>query len=187
MYKAIDLLEKGGSRLPVGIHTAVRVTKSEVGDNYIDFHYEKDGATQHKRVWFPSEDKVWTRDGESKADALERSKREALAHVTKHLHIFLTEEEFATFEANSFEEYVNKAAVVLEDKLDRHLVNLKLIYDSDGQYSDFGRYPDYIEKYVEDQKPTLYYTKYELQNRIKPAAASVATSDDAVVGTDDLY
>lgn len=187
MYKAIDLLEKGGSRIPVGIHEAVNVTKTEVGESYIDFHYEKDGATQHKRIWFPTIDKVWTKDGESKEDALERSKREALAHVTKHLHIFLTDEEFQGFEAKSFEEYVNKAAATLENKLDRCQVNVKLIYDTDGQYSDFGRYPDYVEKFIEGQKPTLYYTKYELQNRLKPASASVATSDDSVVGTDDLY
>lgn len=187
MYKATDLLEKGGSRIPVGIHENCKVSSVEVGERWIDFNYEKDGATNNKRVWFSTPDKVWTRDGESKEQAFERSKKEDLAHVTKHLHIFLTEEEFENFEAKTYEEFMNKAAAILEDKLDRTTVNLKLIYDKEGMYSEFGRYPDYIEEYVEGEKPTLYYTKYELQNRTTPAANSVATNNDTVVGTDDLY
>lgn len=187
MYKASDLLETKGSRIPVGIHENCTVKSITVGERYIDFNYEKDGATNNKRVWFTTADKVWTRDGESKEAAFERSKREDLAHVTKHLHIFLTEDEFGDFEAKTYEEYINKAAAILEDKLDRKKVNLKLCYDKEGMYSEFGRFPDYIEEYKEEQKPTLYFTPYEQKHRLKAATNSVATSDAPVVGTDDLY
>lgn len=193
MYKAQDIagnMASGKGRIPVGIHENCKVTKVETGDNFIDFYYEDQQQRSHnKRVWFPTPDKVWPKDGETKVEAFERSQKEALAHVVKHLHIFLPEKDFNKFEAENFEQFVEKAAKVLPKHLESKTVNLKLIYDKDGVYSTFGNYPDYIEEWSADQKCGLFYTKWERENRLESKVEeAINASDEAVVKIDDqLY
>lgn len=157
-----------GSKIPVGIHARCKVTSVEVGDRFIDFNYEdSEGRVNNKRVWFPDITKITPKDGENIQEALKRRETEDLAHIVKHMHIFLTPEEFNTFSAPDFVSFCKKAETLLTPKLTTKMVNLKLIFDANG-YSTFGRYPDYIQEYVEGQDPTLTYTKYELENKVKP-------------------
>lgn len=136
----------------------------------------------------PDPQKLYPKEGETPQQAFARSEKEYLAHIVKHLHIFLTDEEFNTFAASDIRTFTDKAAQLLNAKKDSCALNLKLIYDTDGVFPVFGKYPDYVEKYIDGQEPTLAYTKYEREKRLTPATAK---TDDVVVNesanASDLY
>lgn len=54
MISAKDLFESmgssAGSKITVGIHSNCNLSNIEVGDNFIDFIYEKDGNFNNKRA-----------------------------------------------------------------------------------------------------------------------------------------
>lgn len=188
MLKATQIeLGLGGSgrKFPVGVHSKCKVVSVEKGDNFIDFNYEsEDGDLYHnKRVWFPSVDKLYPRDGETVAQAFDRDVNERLAHIVKHLRIFLSPEEIEKFQAPDFESFAEKAALVLNDRvLSSKYVNLSLIYDSDGEYSTFGRYPNYIEEYVEGKEPTIGPSDWERKNRMTPKEEPKVDENDTQSG-----
>lgn len=163
-------LEKTGTKIPFGIHTACEVTSIEKGENFVDINFkDSEGRVHNKRLWdangnYPRRDK----DGnptETKQEAIEREETQNLAHIVKLLHIFVGEEGIAKFPALEYDDFVEKAIKVLGPKFPTKKVNLKLIYDSEGIYSVFGNFPDYIEEYVEGQEPRIKFTKWELENR----------------------
>lgn len=53
-YKAQELFaemgSRAGSKLPVGIHSNCSLQNVEVGENFIDFIYQKDGSFNNKRA-----------------------------------------------------------------------------------------------------------------------------------------
>ncbi len=166
-------LTKSGSKIPVGIHSAVSLESVEKGETYYDVNF-KDGENRvhNKRLWQPKgtfqrKDK----DGnviETPAEALAREERENMRVIVTLLNIYLGEEGMASIGASSYDEFMAKAAGALNQKADSKKVNIKLIYDNLGAYSTFSNsgFVDYIEEYVEGQEPTLKYTKWELDNRV---------------------
>lgn len=199
LYQAsllFDDLSKGGTKLGVGIHSAVEVVGIEKGENYVDINFSKDGKVMNKRLWeatgnYPRKDK----DGkvlETQAQAIEREEKLNLSNIAKLMTIFLSKETVETFKASFkgdivYDDFVTKAIVLLKPKLGTKKVNLKVIYDSDGVYPTLGNFPSgdsaYLEEHVEGQEPTLTYSKYELDNRVKPKA-SVVKKDDKL---DSIY
>jgi len=168
-------LASTATKIPVGIHTNVAVTSVVKGDNYVDINFEDpEGRKHNKRLWAPNGNYPVTKDGvtETTAQALTREEGARLAHIVKLLHIFLGEEGLAKFPALDYEPFVDRAIKELTPKLSTKKVNVKLIYDSDGMYSVFGNFPDYIEEYVENQAPKLKYSKWELENRVTHKAAT---------------
>lgn len=179
----INIESTGGKKIPVGIHSNCRVTSVETGDNFIDFNYEDNESRVHnKRVWFPDPSKITPLENESTQDALTRVTNESLAHIVKHMYIFCSPEEINTFVAADFPSFANKAKQLLASKLDSKRVNLKLIYDNNGQFSTFSRMrPDYIEEYVEGQPVGLAYTKWEQANRTQYKVDDKVTSTDSSI------
>lgn len=118
----------------------------------------------------PDVNKLYPKEGETPLQTFARAEKEFLAHVVKHLKIFLTDNEFNVFAAQDAKQFATKAAEMLNERKSSKKVNLKLIYDTDGVFSVFGKYPDYIEEYVEGVEPTLQYSKYEMDKRMTPAA-----------------
>lgn len=166
-----ELTPKLGVSIPVGIHTNCVVRPMTKGEGYYDLNFEdSEGRTQHKRLFDPNG--KYPRDGETTSQAIEREGTRNLTHVVKLLHIFLGEEAIRRLPAMDYSQFMEKAMQLLtEQVLNSKRVNLMLIYDSDGVYSQFGNYANYVEEYVVGQEPTLKYSKWEQANRLTPAGS----------------
>lgn len=186
------LTPKTGTKIPVGIHSNCVVKSIEVTDKFVDLNFEDSDKRHHnKRLWEPKGSypiEITQADGtkkkETTAEALAREERLNMSHLVKLAHIFLSESEAdklgAVYEkylakTATYKDFVETASSLLNSKLTSKKVNLKVIYDSDGVYSEFGRYPDYIEEYTEGQEPTLAYTPYEVSNRITKKSSNSTT------------
>ncbi len=162
-----ELTPSVGVKIPFGIHTKCKVTKVEKGENFVDIHFEdSEGRYHNKRLWQPKGN--YPIDGETTEQALQREERRNLTHIVKLLHIFLGEEVIRSLPSMNYEQFIDKSILLLTPQLSSKLVNLKLTYDKDGMYSQFGSYPDYIELYVDGQEPTLKYSKWELEHACTP-------------------
>lgn len=169
MLFAKEVLVNSGSRtekIPVGVHTACEVTSVETGDNYIDFNYrDAEGRVNNKRVWYPDITKINQLPDEDIKAAFNRVTQENLAHIVKHMHIFLTTDEINSFAAPDFVSFAVKAAAMISPKVGNKKVNLKVILDYNGEFTAFGRYPDYVEEHVPGEEPKLKFTTWEKANR----------------------
>lgn len=165
-------LSSSGSKIPVGIHSNCSLVSVEKGETFYDVNFkDSEGRVNNKRLWQPKGTYPATnKDGkitETTAEALAREERENMRLIVKLLHIFLGEEGLATVSGSTYDEFMAKGAAILNQKASSKKLNLKLIYDSVGAYSTFGKFVDYVEEYVEGQAPTLSYTPWELQNRVE--------------------
>lgn len=164
-----------GNKIPFGIHSncSVKSVEFKAGE-YTDINFEdSEGRYHNKRLWYPNgkypqqitlADKS-TRE-ETTEEALRREGNERLAHVVKLMHIFLDANDLANFPKNlDYDKFTEQAIKMLTSKLGAKKVNLKLIYDSEGMYSVFGNFPDYIEEHVPNQEPKLEFSKWEKENR----------------------
>lgn len=177
-----------GKKIPVGTHTNCSVTSVDLGENFIDFNYEdSEGRIHNKRVWFPTIDVLYPKEGETTEQAFSREVKDRMAHLVAHLKVFLTKEEIDTFGAPDFPSFAKKTAEVLNPRLNTAKVNLQLIYDKTGQYSEFSRYANssskYIEKYEEGVAPTVKPSPWEAKNRMTPKVndEAVDNSDSTIV------
>lgn len=196
MLKATEIkstLRKGGNatKIPAGIRKDVKIVALEKGANYVDIHFEdQEGRVQNNRIWDHNPDKIYPRDGESDQEAAKRDKMERLDHLNEVLEIFLTKEEFNSFEAPTYDAYVNKAISSLPDEvLSSKTVNIKLLPDSTGLYSEFSRFAGgNIEECKKGQPSSLKYSKWELENRINVDRSSpVETTDSSIVSKFNLF
>ena len=180
--------ESSGRKMGVGIHAGCSVSKVELGDNFIDFHYENaEKAIHNKRIFFPTIDKVYQNDGESIVDALKRSEEEAFGQIVRHLRIFLSPEELNLFSAPDVRSAAVKAEAIITPRLATKKVNLKILYDKNGQYTEVPKqkFSKYIETYVEGQAPTLEFTDWETKNRLTYKGAPSSSTPDPVQGNDE--
>lgn len=173
-----ELTPKRGAKIPVGIHTNCKVTSVDVTDEYVDMNFEApSGAYHNKRLWLPKgnfpnklkDPETGAERTESVEEAITRETRTNLANLAALTNIFLTEDErtelkSALAKTPEYLDVARKIAAKLNPVLSRKTVNLKLIADSEGKYSTFskGKFPDFIEEYVEGAEPKLKYSAYEL-------------------------
>lgn len=177
LFSAVELFADGprGTKLPYGIHTEVTVksiSRKETPNKnkFVEILFEKDGATIQKTLWTPKGS--YPQDGETQDDAILRESKENLRHIAKVLGIFLTPDKLESFPNLDYENFIDKAIATLTPILNTKQVNLKVIYDSDGVYTELGRFPDYVELFQEGVEPTLKYSPYEIQNRSTPKEKS---------------
>ena len=170
-----DITEGTAKKIPVGIHSKVSVVNMEVGENYFDINFEKDGARLNIRKWEPNDKypKKVVIDGievmETPEMTIDRGIAENLKPVTALLKVFYNDEEVQAFRTQkflSYEDYLQKAAKYINQKTNKGFVNLKVVYDKEGMYPVVAYY-GYMEKYTEGMEPTLSYSKYELENSVK--------------------
>lgn len=126
---------------------------------------------------------MYPKEGESLEDAKSRDVNERLAHIVKFMDIFLGKEVVDSFAAPNFKSFAEKAAAMLNDSIGNNTVNIKLIYDKDGVFSTFPTFPNYIEKHVPGQEPTIKFSNWELEHRCNPKSTG---SSDIVEGTQAL-
>lgn len=164
MYNLKDHLKDlyPSRKMGVGFHEKAQVTDIVIEPDYFEIQYDKQGGEYaNNRFYFPTPDKVWKNDGETPAQAVERKSKQIIDHIVKHLSCFYDEDEIATMSAPSLRATVEmfREKVLLKNKT--HFVNLKLVPSKDGQWANFGSYPNYIEPWKEGKKCGLYFTKYE--------------------------
>lgn len=166
-------------KLGVGIHKNCKFEGVEIGDNYLDIFVANDeGESQNKRIWFPDENKIYVRDGEEFEEAVERDTIDRLDHIVSLVEVLHGQEVAENLEAKTFLEFCEKTKTLCNGVIGTR-VNVKLIYDKAGDYSEFPYFPPYLERYVEGQEPTLKFTKYELEKRMTPNPT--LNSDNAVL------
>lgn len=172
-----ELTPKAG-KIPFGIHTNCKLTGVDKVDEHYDINFEDStGRTHHLRLFkpngkYPKRDKITNLEIETTEEAIAREERERMRHLVKLLHIFIGKENLSKIVAKSYDQFMSKAAAILNQKKEAKKLNLKLIYDSEGVYSEFGKIPDYVEEYVEGEEPKLEYTPWELNNRCKKKDAT---------------
>lgn len=185
-----ELTPKKGNKIPFGIHAACKVTSVDVTPEYVDLNFEdSEGRYNNKRLWAPKGNyprDIKQPDGtvttETAEDAKTREEKSAITHIVKLLHIFLGAEKLNKVSGETYQGFMENAAKALTPAvLSSKLVNLKLIYDSEGVYAVFGNYPDYVEEHIPGQAPTLKYSKWEQENRSAPANDSPKSSVDAAL------
>lgn len=158
----------GGKKLPIGIHEGVTLEPATMGDNYFDIHVSNEaGEVQNKRIWFPDENKIYVKQDETFEEAVKRDTLDRLEHLVSLVEVAWDKEVAEGIQAGSFKEFCE---IVLElvNKKEGMKINVKLIYDKAGDYSEFPYFTPYLEKHVEGQKPTLRFSKYELEKRMTP-------------------
>src|SRR5690606_23930279 len=119
------------------IHEDVKLSEVELGENYIDFIFEKDGKVANKRIWDPDINMVYPKtdkfgNEETPEQALVRDGKERLQHVIKIMRIFLGDDVVKTFQPATYRDTVKRAASMLNAAKDHSTVNIMLIYDSEG-------------------------------------------------------
>lgn len=196
-----ELEPKKGSRIPFGIHTKCEVVSVELKEGeYTDINFaDSEGRFHNKRLWHPNgkyPQEIKQADGrvveETPEQAKNREAKSRLTHIGKVMDIVLGPEvtdkvidkyiKSLDDYASEYENVISEAIKLMKAKLPSK-VNLKLIYDSEGAFSVFGNFPDYVEKYVEGQSPTLTFSKWEKENRC--TYKGTATSAKSTSNTDD--
>lgn len=182
------------SKLKPGIHDncyldKFEMDKTQTGSEYCDIHYKRpeSNETIYKRVWFPKPDAPYQRDGESAQEAHQRENREFLSHVVLATDAILSGSE-KDINAKTLKEFVTIAEQRTSKVRDKQPLRLKVIYDSDGIYSELPRFANYVEAQIEGVKQKLSFSKWELENRMTASTIQAPASDDAVTkeDSDDL-
>jgi hypothetical protein len=186
-----EVAPRKGVKIPFGIHTNIKLKGVEVKKGeYFDITFEdKEGRFNNKRLFqpngkYPRTTKLadGTEKTETKDESIKREEMENIRHLVKLLHIFL-EGDLKSIKADTYDAFVDKAAKALNAKVSTKTLNIKLIYDSEGRYTAFGNFPDYVEEYIDGQAPTLEFSKWELANRCtyKGETAKAAPANDSAL------
>ncbi len=179
-------------KIPVGIHQAVKVVSVEADKDYIvDINFEDaQGRKQNKRLWYPKGNYPDKEKGETPEQAKNREARQNLAHLTRLLHIFDGPDSLKKFPKGlNYESFIDEAIKVLKPKLSKKTINLKVLYDKDGVYTEiFGKFPSYMEEHIPGQEPTIEISEWEQKNRMthKAPARAEAQPDVPKQNFDDL-
>lgn len=194
LFSAKDLFNDGpkGSKIGYGIHSEVSVAsigrkETPNKNKFIEIVFEKDGSTIQKTLWEPKGN--YPQDDETQDEAVSRESKENLRHIAKLLGIFLPPEQLESFPNLDYQNFIDKAIATLTPYLKTKKVNLKVIYDKDGVYTELGRFPDYVELHEVGKEPTLKFSPYEIQNRSTAkakAAVEKKTSLEDLLGDSPL-
>ena len=166
MYNAQELFKTFSSKstkLPVGIHTGVQLVSVLKEDGYVEFNFKHPDGSMNKRLWTPSG--KFPRKEETPADAEKRQELENLEFIVNTVVAIAGEEALSTINASTYDGMVDKAIALIEKNKAKHLVNLKVIYDSKGAYTETPTSGS-IERYEEGVEPALKFSNWEMTNRM---------------------
>lgn len=165
----------GGTRLGVAIHENLTVTaeagKSEnSGNGYIDLTFTNtDGKFHRERIWYPN-GKTFTRGDETQEQANAREldfKRNRLGRL---LAVMVPMEEVLAVPAKEWELFdglaSNTAKLLNKFSETNQSVDLKLVYDSKGQFPMVPSWEsDWLESHIPGQPTKLKYSNWEADER----------------------
>ncbi len=189
------------TKFPIGIHKQVEFSP-EWGENFLDLNYTKGIMKDNLRLYFPDQNKVYPYDKETKEEAYLRAKKEFIEAIAYHLYIVMDEAEFMSLK--TLEKYAAVAEVDIPKfitdvkklfaKYPTGTANIKVTYDSQGQFTQIPRRKSYEKWMGPDVDTTLQFTDWEVKNRLTykgsqpkaettPQASSDLASDlDALMG-----
>ena len=180
------------AKMGMGIHSncvleSVEIAKTKTGIDFMEFIFVKkeDNSFMNQRVWFPNGN-VKPYEGETKEEALQREINSKLAHIVKILKCFVSTEKGAEINAASFEEFCAVARdKILKTKFKDTPVYLKVTYDKDGIYTEFPRFPNYIQVIKEGEPCKLKFSTWEKENRCTSAAITIPENDNPLANAND--
>jgi hypothetical protein len=191
----VELEDKGGSKIPVGIHTNCEVTSYEFNkaDNYYQFNYkDSEGRVHNFRKYFPDITKMdpkYFKEGENAMEAYVRISKSRFAPLVKHYAVLFGADTISNLEAADLMSAAQKAQLYFTPlEMAKVKVNLKLVPTQDGKYSTFQSYNvHFIEKYEEGVPSTLSFSNNELKDieKMNSAKAAVNGTNSSVVNDDD--
>lgn len=179
------------SRMSVGIHSncyldTVEIAKSKSNVDFMDFIFVKkdDNSTTTQRIWFPNGNPQPV-NGESPEQALEKEIKGKLAHIVKIMNCFVNKD--SDINAGSFMEFCEIAKSKIEKSgYKTQPVYLKLIYDKDGIFTQFPKFPNYIQKQVDGEPCMIEISKWEKENRMTAAEIKAPKEDNPLIDTSEL-
>jgi hypothetical protein len=188
--------EFNSSYMPVGINdnvnlTAVNVTKSPQGRDYIEFVFtNKDGQTASFTEW-KNEKNMWIKTDED----LQRRDDQQFGRILQVMKCFYTDD-LLNFEGESFVDMINWVKAKLDQHINSNLpkvdLRLKVVYDKNG-YTRVSSLGTYVEPMSVEQSQIKLWKKDLLERPIvadnETAAdpfASTGTSVTETTGADDL-
>ena len=188
--------EFNSSYMPVGINdnvnlTAVNVTKSPQGRDYIEFVFtNKDGQTASFTEW-KNEKNMWIKTDED----LQRRDDQQFGRILQVMKCFYTED-LLNFEGESFVDMINWVKAKLDQHINSNLpkvdLRLKVVYDKNG-YTRVSSLGTYVEPMSVEQSQIKLWKKDLLERPIvadnEAAADPFATTGTSVTettGADDL-
>ena len=149
--------------------TEVTLGETQSGKKFLDFIFTRKETQEfhNKRVWYPG-DTPRVRDGETEAQAAQREVNEALEHIISIVETYLPSDKAAIM-ANNFEDFCKKAQKKLKGHFEGKKVRVKILYDQNGVYTQFAKFPPYVELQLEGQRSRLKISRWEQENRMTPA------------------
>lgn len=180
--KILDAMTPTGSKIPVGIHEGVEISSIEIAENYVDFNYmDSVGRKLNKRIYFPDLAKTTARDGKTVQETFIDIEESTIGDFFTHAKIFVADDVLSNMEFMSVKDAALKIKALLDPLLASAKVNLVVVPDKTGIFSDVARYR-FIEKHVEGEKTKLYFSDYDK----KRIAAASKGPDISSADTGDL-
>ena len=176
--------EFNSSYMPVGINenvnlTAVNVTKSPQGRDYIEFVFaNKDGQTASFTEW-KNEKNMWIKTDED----LQRRDDQQFGRILQVMKCFYTDN-LLNFEGESFVDMINWVKAKLDQTINSNLpkvdLRLKVVYDKNG-YTRVSSLGTYVEPMSVEQSQIKLWKKDLLERPI--VADNETATDPFAVGT----
>ena len=176
--------EFNSSYMPVGINenvnlTAVNVTKSPQGRDYIEFIFtNKDGQTASFTEW-KNEKNMWIKTDED----LQRRDDQQFGRILQVMKCFYTDD-LLNFEGENFVEMINWVKAKLDQTVNSNLpkvdLRLKVVYDKNG-YTRVSSLGTYVEPMSVEQSQIKLWKKDLLERPV--VADNEAAADPFAVGT----
>ena len=188
--------EFNSSYMPVGINdnvnlTAVNVTKSPQGRDYIEFVFaNKDGQTASFTEW-KNEKNMWIKTDED----LQRRDDQQFGRILQVMKCFYTDD-LLNFEGESFVDMINWVKAKIDQTINSNLpkvdLRLKVVYDKNG-YTRVSSLGTFVEPMSVEQSQIKLWKKDLLERPIvadnetaTDPFATTGTSVTETTGADDL-
>lgn len=144
--KSVDSESRASNFLDVGIHNDVQLTGVEYkvspeANEFMVFHFEKDGKNLSHTEWKPKDEDP---------EKLENKRKNQIKRVKHIVTKFITEDEFV-FNASDFKSFCENTIRLLGNRFQGKRIRLKVIYS----YNNFTSLPNYVP-FIEsmDVQPT---------------------------------
>ena len=163
-----NLPPKDGGTKPTesGIYYNYKLVKLDELDRRIEFRFEKPETNSYMTysIWLTSAVPLQTEE-----EKLTFQNR-VVAKIGKLLYLFVPDSIADDISANSLSAYAEKAIAVISAYKDSTTVNLGLIYNKDGKYTEVSSYG--IEQYTKEGETRITFTEWEKKNRMTKSSGN---------------
>jgi hypothetical protein len=169
-------------KMDVGIKEAVHLTKLDYNaeEGYVSLEFTNDQKQYiDKRLWAP--EGKYPKPDQTQEEAADSEAYENLKVLRILMETLYPEIPLVSL-TGTYSEICTKVVETLKSKLNAGKFNLKITYDKSGQWPELSKY-GFIEKHVEGEPSSLYFSKWELENRMTKAETKKDYRDK---GVDDL-